>query len=153
MQSKIRLPSPALVVALIALFVALGGTALAATPIVKRALYAENAGKLGGKAPAVLVQQAAAAGAKLPGPASTVAGLISVKTAPWTLSPGQSVDLAVPCDGEAKAVGGGFEDPEGYAHPWDTRPTADGSGWRMYIAVARDAPSAQNGTAYAVCVR
>jgi hypothetical protein len=50
---RIRRPSPAFVVAVIALFVALGGTAgavvNAAMPLAKRALVADNAKKLGGQ--------------------------------------------------------------------------------------------------------
>jgi len=45
-----RLPSPALVIAVLALFVALSGTAVAAgvVPLAKRALVADNAKKLNG---------------------------------------------------------------------------------------------------------
>ena len=61
-----RVPSPALVIALAALFVSLGGTAVAAgvVPLAKRALVADNAKKLGGQTPAQLT----AAAAKQPGP-------------------------------------------------------------------------------------
>ena len=49
-MSKIRLPNPAMIVALLALFVALGGTAVAAgvVPLARRALLADNAKKLNG---------------------------------------------------------------------------------------------------------
>jgi hypothetical protein len=153
MLTKFRLPSPAMVVALVALFVALGGTAVAAGPIVKRALLADNALKLQGKPLAAVVQQAAAEGAKLPGPASSAAGLVSVKAAPWSAAPGQSGEFTVACDSGQKAVSGGFEDPNGWAHPWDTRPTPDGGGWRIYVGIGRDAPGAQSGTIYAVCLK
>lgn len=153
MLGKFRLPSPAMVVALIALFVALGGTAVAASPIVKRALLADNALKLSGKPLTAVVQQAAADGAKLPGPASTAAGLVTTVTAPWSANPGQGSDFTVTCEAGQKAVGGGFEDPIGWAHPWDSRPTSDGSGWRLYVGVGRDAPGPQSGTLYAVCVK
>ena len=49
---KRRLPSPALVVAMLALLVALSGTAVAASlvvPLAKRALVADNAKKLSGR--------------------------------------------------------------------------------------------------------
>jgi hypothetical protein len=48
---RVRLPSPALAVAVAALAVALGGTAVAAgvVPLAKRAYVADNAKKLGGK--------------------------------------------------------------------------------------------------------
>ena len=47
---RIRLPGPAMIVALLALFVALSGTAVAAgiVPLAKRALVADNAKKLNG---------------------------------------------------------------------------------------------------------
>ena len=51
-RRQIKRPSPALVVATVALFVALGGTAgavvTAAVPLAKRALVADNAKKVGG---------------------------------------------------------------------------------------------------------
>jgi hypothetical protein len=87
---KMRRPTPALVVGMIALFVALGGTAgavvTAAVPLAKRALVADNAKKVGGFTAAQLGGAAAAAGAKAalaespagPRPASTAAGLITV---------------------------------------------------------------------------
>lgn len=153
MLEKLRLPSPAMVVALIALFVALGGTAVAASPIVKRALLADNALKLNGKPLTAVVQHASAEGAKLPGPASTAAGLVTTVTVPWAANPGQGTDFTVACEAGQKAVGGGFEDPNGWAHPWDSRPTSDGSGWRVYLGVGGDATGPQSGTLYAVCLK
>jgi len=49
-MKRVRMPSPAMMVALLALFVALGGTAVAAgiVPLAKRALVADNAKKLNG---------------------------------------------------------------------------------------------------------
>ena len=41
---KLRLPSPAMVIACVALLVSMSGTAIAASPVVKRALFANNAG-------------------------------------------------------------------------------------------------------------
>ena len=104
MRTKLRPPSPALVVALIALFVALGGTAVAATPIVKRALFADNAGKLQGKTLAAIMQGASVAGASLPSPASTAGGLVTTKSAPWSVSPGQGLDFTVTCDAGQKGA-------------------------------------------------
>ena len=152
-MSRMRLPSPALVVATIALFVSLGGTALAAAPIVKRALLADNALKLQGKPLAAVVRDAATGAAALPGPASTAAGLVGVKTGAWTLGAGQDSDFTLACDAGQKAVAGGWDDPNGYGHSWDSRPTSDGSGWRTWVTVAKDAPGAQTGTLYVVCLR
>src|SRR3954447_8001041 len=102
-------PSPALVVASLALAVSLSGTAVAAgvVPLAKRSLSADNAKKLQGETKA----QIAAAAAALPGPASSAAALISVKSAPWSLAAGQGADITVACDGGQKAVSGGFDNP------------------------------------------
>src|SRR5262245_38374133 len=100
-----RLPSPAMAVALLALFVALSGTAVAAgvVPLAKRALTADKAKqakvadvakRLGDGATASLVDRAS----QSPGPASTVAGLVTVKTAPWSLAPGGYGDFTATCD-------------------------------------------------------
>ena len=60
---RMKRPSPAFVVAMVALFVALGGTAgavvTAAVPLAKRALVADNAKKLGGQTSAQIVSRAA----------------------------------------------------------------------------------------------
>ena len=174
MRSKriARPPSAAMTVALLALFVALSGTAFAVgsavVPLAKRALTADNAKtanlakeanvaanarKLGGQDAATLVQQAIAQSSKAPGPASTAAGLITVKTAPWSVGPSSHGDFVVSCDAGQKAVAGGWEDPGGWAHPWDTRPTPDGTGWRTLVSVTSQAPGVQTGTVYAICVK
>ena len=146
-----RMPSPALVIAVAALFVSLGGTAVAAgvVPLAKRALVADTAKKLGGQTPAQLT----AAAAKQPGPASSAAGLVTVKTSPWSMAADGHTDVTVMCDAGQKVVGGGYDDPGGYAYAWDTRPTGDGAGWRVHIDLSKDAPSQQTGTVYAMCLR
>jgi hypothetical protein len=146
-----HMPSPALVIALVALFVSLGGTAVAAgvVPLAKRALMADNAMKVGGQTSASIT----AAAARQPGPASSAAGLVTVKTAPWSLAPGGYADTAVMCNSGQKAVGGGYDDPSGDAHAWDTRPTGDGGGWRVIVALSNDAKGQQSGLVYAICLR
>ena len=159
---RMKRPSPALVVATVALFVALGGTAgavvNAAVPLAKRALLAdkakvatlaENAKKLDGQTAAQIASQASQA----PGPASTAAGLVSIKTGTWSGGPNASSDFTVTCDPGLKAVGGGWEDPQGWAHAWDDRPTSDGAGWRTYVTVSENAPGTQSGLLYVVCIR
>ncbi len=150
---KTKRPSPALVVATIALFVALGGTAGAvvsgAVPLAKHAFLADNAKKLGGQSAADLMSHAAAT----PGPASTAAGLVSIKTGTWSLGVDDERDFTVSCDAGLKAVGGGWDDPNGWAHSWDDRPTSDGSGWRVYVTTSGNAPGTQSGTLYAVCIK
>jgi len=148
-----RRPSPAFVIAMIALFVAFGGTAgavvTATVPLAKRALMADNAKKVGGQTTAQIVQQAAG----LPGPASSAAGLVTIKTGTWSLAPRSSSDFSVACDSPQKAVGGGWEDPNGWAHSWDDRPSADGTAWKIYISTSESAPGTQSGTLYAVCIK
>ena len=150
---RLRRPSPALVVAMAALLFALGGTAgavvTAAVPLAKRALTADNAKKLGGKSATQLASQAA----QVPGPASTAAGLVTVKTGTWSLGPDGGADFVVTCDSGQKALAGGWDDPSGWSHAWDDRPTPDGTGWRVYVTTADDAPGAQSGGLYAVCLR
>lgn len=165
-------PSPAMAVALVALFVALSGTAFAVgsavVPLAKRALTADNAKvanlakaatvaanakKLDGQEAAALVHQAVTQASQSPGPASTVAGLVTVKAAPWSVGAGAGGEFTATCDAGQKAVAGGWEDRGGWGHPWDTRPTPDGSGWRTSVTVSTDAPGTQSGTVYAICLK
>jgi hypothetical protein len=178
---RLRLPSPAMTVALVALFVALSGTAFAVqgaiVPLAKRALTADkakvadkamraansenaahaltadSAKKLGEVATSALVKEAVSQASQSPGPASTAAGLITVKTAQWTAAPGSHSDVPVTCDPGQKAIGGGWDDPAGWGHDWDSRPTPDGSGWQIYIGVSTNAPGQQTGNQYAVCLK
>ena len=85
----VRLPSPAMVVAMLALLVALSGTAVAAG-IVPKAKVALNSLKLQGKT-------AAQVAALAPAP-TTVGGLVAIKTAPWSLGPGAVNDFTLACD-------------------------------------------------------
>ena len=152
--------SPALVVALIALFVSLGGTAVAAgvVPLAKRALLADKAKqaavaevakKLGPQGAAALAQQAG----QLPGPASTAAGLVSVKTAPFSLNADQQSMFTAACGSGEKALSGGFSnDSRALVLPVDSLPTGDGSGWQLYLVNLSDGAGA-TGTVYAVCLR
>ena len=147
-------------VALVALFVSLGGTAVAAgvVPLAKRALTADRAKqaavadvakKLGLQATAAMVQQAG----QLPGPASTAAGLVSVKTAAFSLSPDQQGMFTAACGSGEKALSGGFSyDSSALVIPVDSLPTGDGSGWQIYLANLSDTAGA-SGTVYAVCLR
>ncbi len=150
-RRRISRPSPALVVALLALFVALSGTAVAAgvVPLAKRALTAntavtaltaKNALKLGG----LTAQQV---GALATGPT------IYYKTQPWTVGAGDDAQtFTTTCDPGEKVISGGYDNPDGQGLPEDTHPTADGTGW---VIVLDDlSPSSDTGgTLYAVCLR
>jgi hypothetical protein len=140
MHSKIRLPSPAMVVATIALFVALGGTAVAAgvVPLAKRALSADT---LKGKTAAQI--------ARLPGPATSAAGLIVTKQVTDSLAPNSGREFMIACDGGKKAISGGYSSSSAVLR-WDSRPMSDTT-WAMYLLNVDDAAAA-NVTLYAVCL-
>jgi hypothetical protein len=143
MFRRIPHPSPALVVALVALFVALSGTAVAAT-IVAHAKLADNATKLQGKSAAQVAQLA-------PAPAS-LGGYLTVKSAPWSLNAGQASNFTAVCDAGQKAISGGFDNPQGFGFNVDTRPTPDGGGWQILMVNASNTAGA-SGSIYAVCLR
>ena len=150
--------NPAFVVALVALFVALSGTAVAAgvVPLATRALTADRAKqaavadvakKLRPQAAVAMVQQAG----QLPGPASSAAGLVSVKTAAFSLGANGGSMFSAPCGSGEKALSGGFDTP-GSVLSLDTLPTGDGSGWQIYLLNLSETAGA-SGTVYAVCLR
>jgi hypothetical protein len=142
---RIRRPSPALIVAMLALFVSLSGTAVAAgvVPMAKRALFANNAGKLQGKTAGQI--------AALPGPARSAASLVSTSTAPFSLAPDGEQDFAVECAAGAKAISGGFTSPNGVLAA-DTRPSATGTGWVVYL-VNLSSSQAASGSVQATCLK
>jgi hypothetical protein len=143
MFRRIPHPSPALAIAAVALFVALSGTAVAAG-IIAHARLADNATKLQGKTPAQVAQLA-------PAP-SSLAGYLTVKSASWSLNPGAVGDFTASCDSGQKAIGGGFDNPQGAGFNVDTRPTPDGAGWRIFL-VNPSSTAAASGSIYAVCLR
>ena len=143
-ERRLRPPSPALVVSVLALFVALSGTAVAAgvVPVAKRALVADNAKKLGG--------ETAAQVASMAGPASSISGTIAMKTTAWSLTANNGGDFTATCDPGQKALAGGYDNPVGTALSFDTRPTADDTGWSVYLADLSSTDPA-SGSVYVVC--
>lgn len=148
-SSRIHCPGAAMVVAVLALFVALSGTAVAAgvVPLAKRALVADNAKKLGGKTAA----QVAAA----PGPASTGAGLVSIVTGTFSLPAGtpttSSYDqFAVPCPAGQKALAGGYASEQSVQGA-DESISPDGGTWSVLIWNLEAGTA--TGSTYAVCLR
>jgi hypothetical protein len=153
-----------MIIALVALLVALTGTAIAAevVPLAKRAAVADNAKKLRGKTP---TQVAAMPGpatslngktaeqiAATPGPSSSAADLVVYKTATRTLKSAEIVDTTTACDQGQKAVGGGFQGPaDNFVVTFDSRPTTDGAAWRLRLA-SYDVADAQV-TLVAVCLK
>ena len=157
MNARLKRPTPAFVVALVALFFALGGTAGAiatqAVPLAKRALVADNAKKVGGQTAAQLsaaAVRAAQAAAAAPGPASTAAGLVTTKTAGANLGADGEGEFTVTCDAGQKVLGGGFSS-DGAVFALDSFPTGDTS-WRLYLANLSTSSGAAI-TLYATCLR
>ena len=151
MLGRFRPPSPAMIVALLALFIALGGTAVAAG-IVPRAKFADKAGiannslKLQGKTPAQV-----AALAPAPPPVSSVASLVTVKTAAWSLDVNHGNFFTVTCDAGQKAIAGGYDDPALNAIAFDSHPSSDGGSWTIFLG--NISSSAGAGTVYANCLK
>ena len=149
MRRKLRLPSPALVIALVSLFVALTSTGWAqnVVPLAKRALTADkakvatNAQRLNGRTAtqiaatpgpatdaATLNGQTAAQIAAAPGPATSLpAGAITYRTQSWSVSKekGLARDTAF-CPAGEKAIGGGWDQSSGVVLTLTDRPVPDG---------------------------
>jgi hypothetical protein len=156
-MSRRRLPSPAIAIAVLALFVSLSGTAVAAgvVPLAKRALSADkakvsdNAKKLGGKTAAQLTTEAAAKA----GPASSASALVATRTASFSLNPNEQREFQVACSAGEKAVSGGFTyDSPALVLSIDSLPSSDGAAWRIYLMNVSD-DQAASGTLQAVCLR
>ena len=163
MKLRLRAPSPALVIAIVALFVSLSGTAVAAgvVPMAKRALFANNAGKVQGKSVrqiAALPGPATSLGglqaedlATMPSPASTASSLVSSGSAPFALVPGEERDFSAQCPSGSKAISGGFTSPNAVLSA-DSRPTSDGNGWTLYLMNLSTSASA-SGSVQVLCLR
>jgi hypothetical protein len=152
-------PSAALVVATIALFVALGGTAgavvTAAVPLAKRALVADNAKKLGGQTAGQIANQATSQAVSqagtVPGPASTAAGLVSTKTQSAQLGAGGGQAFQVACDTGQKVLSGGFVADNAVIIAIANAPVSDTT-WGIGLLNV-DSSAAANVNLYAVCIK
>ena len=146
-------PSPGLVIAVLALFVALGGVAgaavTAAVPLAKRALVADNAKKLSGLTAVQLGGAILKASSQMPGPASTAAGVVTYKTTSASLGANQGQDFQVPCDPGQKVIGGGFSS-DGDVYNLDSFPR-DASVWDLYLVNGDQSDHPVN--LYAVCIK
>jgi hypothetical protein len=143
---------------MVALFVALGGTAgavvTAAVPLAKRALSADNAKKLNGVTANQLGSAAVAVALRQsppgPRPAASAAALLAVKTSSASLAAGGEGEFTISCDPGQKVAGGGFSS-DGAVLGFDSFPASD-STWRLYLVNADDSAGAGI-TLYATCVR
>ena len=144
----IRRPSAAMVVASIALFVALTSTAVAQGPVVRRALFANNAGKLQGSTRAQVVAQAVRA---VPAPQVTsVRGLVSVVNREFFATPGSGTTEPVSCT-SGRAISAYWTTVgDGEGVPVSITPTSETT-WRFIIKNLRaDGPA--RGTISLVCL-
>jgi hypothetical protein len=141
MIRKLRTPSPALVISLIALFISLAGTAVAQTPVVKRAVFAENAGKLKGKT----LKQVVA----MPGPTRSVGDLVFPRTVDRVLQRGQQTDVTVSCGLGGKALSGGYFSDDGVSVR-DSRASTE-SAWTFRVVNLGE--SRADVTVQVICLR
>jgi hypothetical protein len=136
----VRLPSPAMVVAMLALLVALSGTAVAAG-IVPKAKVALNALKLQGKT-------AAQVAALAPAPTS-VGGLVAPRPGGLVVWPPVRSDLPWP---GMPAKKGDWRRLRSASHSYSPDPPgSDGASWKVRL---RTSPTytAQSGTLFAACI-
>lgn len=156
---RIKRPSPAFFVAMIALFVALGGTAgavvTAAVPLAKRAIVADNAKKLGGQSASQIIaagaKAGAAASAQVPGPASTGLNLVSRKTSTASIGAGAVQVFTIACDSGQKVMGGGFSSDGPLIVAVSSGPTDDAT-WSVGLFNLDDAGS-HNVNLFATCIK
>jgi hypothetical protein len=150
MGKKTRRPSPALFIAMLALFVALAPVAeavtSAASQVVRRARVADNARKLQGQNRAQVIAAAAAR----PGPASSAAALFTTKTQNDSIAPDAEREFPITCDTGLRVVSGGWV-TTGSVIAFDSRPTSDTT-WTVFLANLSSTQGA-NVTLYAICVR
>jgi|RhiMetdeSRZDD1v2_1073273.scaffolds.fasta_scaffold44029_8 hypothetical protein len=141
MWRMLRRPSPAMVVALIALFVALGGTATAVTvavvPLAERANVADNALRLRGKT------------------WHAVKGLITLKTRTVAVEAAEDHGYEdVSCDPGQHVIAGGYHyGPNDDAiEEWGSYPK-DEDTWSVYLWQEEYGYQTEHATLYAVCMR
>jgi hypothetical protein len=169
MFHRIPRPSPALVVAMLALLVSLSGTAIAAgvVPLAKRALVADNAKKVDGKTSAQVITLASAS-SRLADDAShlqgktadevvamaqtkSVAGFFTLKQGNFSMGTRSVVDYTLHCDTGQKAVSGGSEFSQAPAYVDEMRPSSDGTAWKILL----ENPSTSDGAfgnLFVICV-
>jgi hypothetical protein len=166
MFKHVSRPSPAFALALLALFVSLSGTAIAAgvVPLAKRALTADNAKKLGGQSMAQVVASASAhaldsdhLGGKTAdelvaaAQPKSAASFFTLKQGMFSMLPSKLLDVTFPCDAGQKAISGGFTYSQAPAYLVESAPTADGTAWHLQIENDSTADGAFGNT-YVICV-
>ena len=176
-RTRMRRPSAALVISLIALFVALSGAAVAAAPAVKEALHAKTAdvAKVANvaKNSLKLNGQTSAQVAATPGPADTlngqtaaqiiaaaqaggsIASRVHIRTTGWSMDrPDFNTDWYADCLPGETVVAGGWDETEGIAVFQFNRPFHHNGvdAWQVQTRVNEDAGAPAHGSIYAICI-
>jgi hypothetical protein len=148
---------PALVVACVALAVAMSGGAVAAG-IVANARHANRADlatraldsdKVQGRTAVQIAAAGARAGAQLPGPASTAAGLVTVRAQQASpLPPRATATYGISC-ASGRILSGGFSSPAP-VRSYDSYPSSETT-WTLELA--NDDATPADVTLYATCLR
>ena len=177
---RIKRPSAAILIASLALFVALSGSAVATTLSVIHAHTADIATKAKvatlAKNSLKLNNQTAAQVAATPGPATDLNGQtaaqiiaaasaaasgaahpqVTIRSAGWDVaSPSVSnADWYANCNAGETAVGGGWDQTSGGAMAASyNRPKTDGSGWWFKVKPVFDASLPAGGSVWVVCLK
>jgi hypothetical protein len=157
MLTKLR-PSPAMTIAVIALFAALAGSAIGAGTVAyakkaghaNTANVANNAKKLQKKTVAQILAMVPAP--TIP-PVSSVGDLVTVKKGAWAQAGFSLQGYTVTCDSGQKAIGGGWDQTNptaGGVYSLSSFPNADDSGWTVWIF---NQAGSHSGATYAICLK
>jgi hypothetical protein len=124
------------------------------------ATLASNANLLGFSTSAEIIASATTAGRDAalaqspagPRPASTAAGLLTVRTGPVSLNAVEDAAFVVSCAPGETAVGGGYStfDP---VISLGSFPTNNGTAWHVRLAEWSDPPTATTGDVYVTCLK
>ena len=157
MRHKLRLPGPAMVVALVALFVALSGTESRPAcppspsglllPTTRRSWVVRHPHSCCRKQRPQRPPRRSSRGRQLRGESRIV------KSAPFTVGPGGETVVTAACDAGSKATGGGFINPtSALVLSAGATTTADGSGWTEdLVNISDSTPGA--GNVVVVCMK
>ena len=154
--------SSALVVSLGVLFVAFGSGANAiatnVVPLAKRSLIADNAKKLNGLKATQLVSASSTHAVRAalsqspagPRPASTAAGLVTIRNRSFPIGVNSGVEATIGCDAGEQVMGGGFNSDVPAVLAFKSFPT-DPATWRILLFNYEDRTA--NVTVYATCLK
>jgi hypothetical protein len=118
MKRRLRAPSPAFVISLVALFVALGGTTYAATSLPKNSVGTKQ------------IKNNAVTSKKI---ARGAIGLQTVKSSQVNIGPDQQNGASANCPAGTKALSGGWDSAGGNFEVRRSEPTSANAGWQVIV--------------------